>query len=81
MDMMLAKIDNQRAWRFIDLSPEIPPSVRKLTDCDDFRAFLDYLILRRDTEGCCADELGGICRLLSSFQRKIEEWLQTVEAR
>jgi len=75
VDTMLAKIDNDQAWRFIDLSPVISPTARKLTDCEDFRAFLDYLILRRDKEECCADELGGICRLLSSFQRKIEERL------
>ncbi len=76
MNTMLAKIDNEQAWRFFDLSPEIPASVRKLTDCEDFRAFLDYLILRRDKEECSADELGGISRLLCSFQRKIEERLQ-----
>jgi hypothetical protein len=78
METMLTRIDNEQAWRFLDLSPAIPSSVRKLTDCDDFRAFLDYLILRRDKEECCPDELGGICRLLGSFQRKIEERLQTV---
>lgn len=78
METMLGKIDNEQAWRFFDLSPAIPTSARKLTDCKDFRDFLDYLILRRDKEECCPDELGGISQLLSSFQRKIEERLQAV---
>ena len=48
IETMLAKISNRLAWSFIDLSPEIPPTVRKLTDCKDFCDFVDYLILRRD---------------------------------
>jgi len=76
IETMLSKINNQQAWRFIDLSPEIAPTVRKLTECKDFCDFVDYLTLRRDKENCCADELGGITWLLMPFQRKIEERIQ-----
>jgi hypothetical protein len=73
IETMLSKIDNQQAWRFIDLSPEIPPTVKKLTDSKDFCDFLEYLGMRRDKEKCSADELGGLTLLLMPFQRKIEE--------
>ncbi|MGA2068825.1 MAG: hypothetical protein ABSG86_27910 [Thermoguttaceae bacterium] len=75
IEAMLARIDNDQAWRFVGLSPQIQPAVRKLTDCKDFRDFVDYLILRRDKQECTSEELGGLSWLLSSFQRKIEERL------
>ncbi len=73
IETMLAKISNPQAWRFIDLSPEIPPTVRNLTDCKDFCNFVGYLILRRDEEKCSADELGGLALLSTTFQREIEK--------
>ncbi len=78
---MLSKIDNRQAWRFIDLSPEVPAKARKLTDCKDFCDFTDYLILRRDKEDACPDEVGGLAWLLTPFQRKIEERIQALPSR
>lgn len=80
IETMLAKISNRLAWRFVDLSPEIPPTVRKVTDCKDFYDFADYLILRRDTEQCGADELGGLAMLSTAFQREIEKRIQPLQA-
>ena len=71
-EVMLTKIDNVQAWRFINLSPEIGPTVRRVTDCRDFLDFTDYLILRRDKENCGADELGNLALLSVAFQREIE---------
>lgn len=73
IDTMLAKISSRQAWRFIGLSPEIHPTARTLTECKDFLDFVDYLILRRNTEKCGADELGGLAQLLTAFQREIEK--------
>ena len=71
--IMLSKINNQQAWRFIDVAPEVIPEVQKLTDCKDFQDFIDYLILRRDKEECGTDELGNLAMLSVVFQRQIEE--------
>jgi len=79
IETLLAKISNRPAWRFIDLSPEIHPTVRTVTDCKDFCDFVDYLILRRDTEKCGADELGGLAMLLTAFQREIEKRIQPLQ--
>jgi hypothetical protein len=76
---LLAKISNRLAWRFINLSPEVHPTVRTVTDCKDFCDFVDYLILRRDTEKCGADELGGLALLLTAFQREIEKRIQPLQ--
>jgi hypothetical protein len=78
IETMLSKIDNRQAWRFIDLAPEVPATARKLVDCKDFCDFVDYLILRRDKEEACPEEVGGLAWLLMPFQRKIEERLQTL---
>ena len=80
IETMLAKISNRLAWSFIDLSPEIHPTVRKLTDCEDFCDFVDYLILRRDKEKCSADELGGLALLSTAYQREIEKRIQPLQA-
>jgi hypothetical protein len=73
---MLAKINKLQAWRFIDISPEVGPTVRRLTDSEDFSVFTDYLILRRDKEKCSADELGGLALLSVAFQREIERRME-----
>jgi hypothetical protein len=63
------------AWRFINISPMIGTNVTKLTDCEDFIMFTDYLVLRRDDENCSPDELGRLTMLLGAFQREIERVL------
>jgi hypothetical protein len=73
IETMLAKIDYQQAWRFVNLRPRIDSTVRRLTECKDFCDFTDYLILRRDNEKCGADELGGLAMLSGAFQREIEK--------
>jgi hypothetical protein len=80
IETMLAKISNRLAWRLIKLSPEMYPTVWKVTDCKDFCDFVDYLILRRDTEKCGADELGGLALLSTAFQREIEKRIQPLQA-
>ncbi len=80
IEILLAKISNRQAWRFINRSPKIHPTVRNVTDCKDFCDFVDYLILRRDTEKCGADELGGLAILLTAFQREIEKRIQPFQA-
>jgi hypothetical protein len=73
---MLSKIDENQAWRFISLSPNINGAIAKVTDNQDFCDFIDYLVLRRDIEQCGDDELGGIAILSVSFQREVEKYLQ-----
>ena len=72
IETVLSKVSTQQAWRFIDLSPELGPSVRQITDCEDFCDFTDYLIVRRDKDKCSADELGELALLSVAFQREIE---------
>jgi hypothetical protein len=80
IEIMCGKICNRQAWRFIDVSPEIGPTVRKVTDCKDFCDFIDYLILRRDKEQCGADELGRLAQLSTAFQLEIEKRIQSLQA-
>ena len=71
--MMLSKIDNPIAWRFINLSPNVNSDILDIVGCDDFCAFNEYLILRRDIEKCDNDELGSLAWLSLAFQREIEK--------
>jgi hypothetical protein len=73
VETMLSKIDSEQAWRLINLSPEIDESITMLTRNGDFRDFMDYLILRRDTERCDSSELGGLALMLNVIQREIEK--------
>lgn len=76
IEVMLAKIDDEQAWRFINLSPKMDGTIRIVTENSDFVDFMDYLILRRDIEQCDADELGGLAQLSTAFQRQIEKTLE-----
>lgn len=76
IETMISKIDQAQAWRFIHLRPQIDGAITKLTQNKDFCDFIDYLILRRDTELCESDELGGLALLSVAFQREIEKRLQ-----
>ena len=73
---MLKKIDQEQAWRFINLSPKMDGYFTRLVDNQDFIDFMDYLILRRDTEKCDHMELGGLAQLSTAFQRQIEKKLE-----
>lgn len=76
IETMISKIDQAQAWRFIHLLPQIDSAITKLTQNKDFSDFIDYLILRRDTERCDSDELGGLALLSVAFQREIEKRLR-----
>ena len=76
IEAMLSRINSVQAWRFIDLAPEVHPSVQEISACKDFCDFVDYLILRRDVEDCGSDELGAIAMLLTEFQREVEKKIQ-----
>lgn len=76
IETMLTKIDSRQAWRFISLSPEVHLPLTKLTDCKDLCDFMDYFALRRDTEKCDDDELGGLAQLLTAFQADVSKQVQ-----
>lgn len=76
IETMISKIDQAQAWRFTHLLPQIDSAITKLTQNKDFCDFIDYLILRRDTERCNSDELGGLALLSVAFQREIEKRLR-----
>lgn len=73
---MIAKLDEGQAWRFINLRPESIGRIVRVTDCQDFCDFIDYLTLRRDKERCDSDELGGLALLSVAFQREVEKQIQ-----
>jgi hypothetical protein len=77
IETMLAKLDHDQAWRFIDLSPQVGGSIKTIADNRDFCAFINYLILRRDKEECDPDELGGLAQLSVAFQREVEKRIET----
>jgi hypothetical protein len=76
IETMLSKVDHSQAWRFVDLTPEVPPQLQDLTDCRDFCDFIDYLVLRRDKEQCGPDELGALALLSVALQREVEKRIQ-----
>ncbi len=77
IETMIAKIDHAQAWRFVRLLPEIDVPITRVTQNKDFCDFIDYLILRRDTEKCESGELGGLALLSVAFQREIEKRIHT----
>jgi len=68
--------DQDQAWRFINVKPDINESEKSLTECKDFLDFTGLLVKRRDVDKCDTDELGRLCMLHSAFQRKIEKQLE-----
>jgi hypothetical protein len=72
IETMLSKIDQSQAWRFLHLSPQIDGKITKLTQNKDFCDLINYLILRRDTDKCESEELGGLALLSVAFQKEIE---------
>lgn len=70
---MMSKIDNDIAWRFINLKPKVNNEINRLSDSKEFSVFNDYLVLRRDIENCSSNELGRLAMLSVAFQREIEK--------
>ena len=73
IETMLAKLDKDQAWRFIELQPQVDLPLKSVAENADFCAFIDYLILRRDVEDCDSGELGALAKLSSAFQRRVEQ--------
>lgn len=76
IETMLAKIENDQAWRFITLHPRLSNKISKITDSEEFCDFVDYMILRRDKEECLPDELGSLAALSVAFQREVEKFIK-----
>lgn len=72
---MMDEVAFPQACRFIRVSPEIDSQVRRVTQCKDFCDLVDYLVRRRDKEGCSAEELGRLSNLATAFQREVEDRL------
>ncbi|MBU8893024.1 MAG: AAA family ATPase [Bacteroidales bacterium] len=70
---ILEKIEQDQVWRFINLIPRIEPLTVTATKCKDFIDFTDYFVKRRDVENCGPEETGRLAILHTSFQRKIND--------
>lgn len=75
INVILSKVQEDQAWRFITLTPQIEEGIRNVTLCKDFQAFTHYFVLRRDVEKCSDMETGQLAMLHSAFQKKIENKL------
>lgn len=73
VEIILAKVGNKQAWRFITLKPNIEDEIPNSAYSKDFSDFTDYLILRRDKENCDYKELGNLTMLHTEFQREIDK--------
>jgi len=73
---MLDRIDNEVAWRFINIVPNVQPDTVSVAYNNDFINFIEYLVLRRDKENCNAEELGRLAMLSGAFQKEIEKRLK-----
>jgi hypothetical protein len=76
IETMLLRVNNEKAWRFILLSPQVEPQLKSVVYSQDFMDFTDYFILRRDIDQCDCNELGFLSMLYTEFQRKIEGKIQ-----
>ena len=79
IEIMISKIGEEKAWRFINIVPEFKGSETRITENKDFCDYIDYLILRRDVELCESEELGGLALLSVAFQREIEKRINDKE--
>ena len=52
IEIILSKIEEEQAWRFISLNPKIEKGIESVTNCQDFLDFTDFAIMRRDVENC-----------------------------
>jgi hypothetical protein len=76
IELILSKVEREKAWRFITLTPNIEEGINSVTFCQDFIDFTDFFILRRDVENCSDNELGQLAMLHTAFQWKIENILE-----
>jgi hypothetical protein len=76
---MLKKLDDDIAWRFVNISPNVETKVDSAAYNDDFCLFIDYLVLRRDKEKCDSEELGRLAMLSGAFQKEIEKQLKSLK--
>jgi hypothetical protein len=76
IETMHVKIETNLACRFISLCPQFLGTIYKVTDNKDFCDFVDYMVLRRDTEQCTSNELGRLALLSVAFQREVEKRIQ-----
>ena len=72
IEVILSKVEEEQAWRFISLNPKIEEGIESVTNCQDFLDFTDFAIMCRDVENCGNNETGNLAMLYSAFQRKIE---------
>lgn len=79
IETMLQKLDNDLVWRFVNISPITDDTSKSVAYQKDFRDFVDYLSLRRDSEKCNTEELGGLAQLLGSFQRELDKKLNQTQ--
>jgi len=72
---ILKNVDNEQAWRFINLKPQVTDNIKSVSEHKDFVDFTDYIVLRRDVQFCDDSELGCLAMLHTSFQKEIEKVL------
>lgn len=73
IESIFLKLEEDQAWRFIDISPLVDTSVKHHFDCADFNDFFEYFRIRRDEDKCDDQELGRLSMLLGAFQAEIEK--------
>ena len=73
IETLLARVEAGQAWRFIQISPDLPDVCPRLSACPDYCDLSDYVARRRDRERCDTDELGNLASLLTAFQREVEK--------
>ncbi len=73
IETMLARVEYNKAWRFITSKPDVEDDIPSPAYSKDFIDFTDYSVLRRDKENCDYKELGYLAMLHNEFQREIDK--------
>lgn len=77
IEYMLERMEEDCAWRFHNLKPQVTPGIHTVSQNEDFRSLIEYMALRRDREGCGLDELGNLALLSIMNQRVLENPLDS----
>lgn len=77
IECMLERMEEDRAWRFLNLKPQVKPGMETVSQNEDFRSFIEYMALRRDQEGCDSNELGNLALLSIMIQRILENYQES----